>query len=329
MSESFPHISSCLQDIERIMESELAKEDKRVYGMLIPFLKRGGKRIRPTLALLSCGAVGGDRTKAIEPAAVIELFHNFTLIHDDIEDDSQFRRGEPTLQITHGIPIALNSGDALYTLLWKKLVSLKMPPSKMVRMQMLYADAFKRVVDGQGIELSWIKDGRFDVSEEEYKGMIGGKTAALMGLSCEMGAMVGGARKSVQGNLREYGECIGAAFQIQDDALNVVGDFEKYKKEIGGDISEGKRTLMVVHCLSKASAQDKALLTQILASHTRDQAQISEAIAILKRYGSVEYARGVSLKLVERAKSLIKRLPESVDKSSLVSAAEFVVSREK
>ena len=113
-----------LQAVERMMEDELSKEDKRVYGMLIPFLKRGGKRIRPTLAILSCGAVGGDRSAVVEPAAVIELFHNFTLIHDDIEDDSQFRRGEPTLQITHGIPVALNSGDALYTFLWKKLVSL-------------------------------------------------------------------------------------------------------------------------------------------------------------------------------------------------------------
>ncbi len=126
--EMASYLTPNIQDVERIMEDALANEDGRVYGMLIPFLKRGGKRIRPMLAIATCGAVGGDRKAAVEPASVIELFHNFTLIHDDIEDDSRYRRGEPTLQITHGIPIALNSGDALYTLLWRKLISIKMPP---------------------------------------------------------------------------------------------------------------------------------------------------------------------------------------------------------
>jgi len=323
------HIIPYLQDVEAIMEGELAKEDGRVYGMLIPFLKRGGKRIRPILAIASCGAVGGDRKAVIEPASVIELFHNFTLIHDDIEDDSRFRRGEPTLQITHGIPIALNSGDALYTLLWKKLISIKMPPARLVRMQALYADAFKRVVDGQGLELSWIKEGRFDVSEEEYLQMIGGKTSALMGLSCEIGALIGGGTRREQKAMRGFGESVGTAFQIQDDVLNVSGQFEKYKKEIGGDISEGKRTLMVVHCLAHASAQEKERLITILSTHSRDPKDINEAIAYLKKHGSVEYARDRAISLVGKAKSLLKGLPDSEDKAALLSIADYIVNREK
>jgi geranylgeranyl pyrophosphate synthase len=326
--ELYPHIDRSLSEIEAMMERDLSSEDPRVYGMLAPFLRRGGKRIRPALCLLACGACGGRSQDALLPAAIIEMFHNFTLIHDDIEDQSQFRRGEPSLHIQHGLAIALNSGDALYTLLWDRLVSLPLPPARLVRMQKIYVEAFKRVVDGQGIELDWIRKGRFDVSEEEYLQMIGGKTSALIGLSCEAGALIAGAGKSRRASLRSYGESIGAAFQIQDDVLNLTGDFEKYKKEIGGDVSEGKRTLMVVHCLSGAKPERARRLSAILSSHTRDQGEIREAIAILEESGSIEYARRRAGELVNRAKAGLRRMPESADKSSLMALADYVVSRD-
>jgi geranylgeranyl diphosphate synthase type I len=306
------------------MEKELDEEDERIYGMLSPFIMRGGKRIRPVLALLSCGAVGGKYSDAIQPAAMIELFHNFTLIHDDIEDDSQFRRGEPTLHITHGIPIAINSSDALYTLIWKKIVSMEMPSKRLMELQRMYAESFKRVVDGQGIEISWINSGRFDVKEQEYLKMIEGKTSALIGLSCEVGAFLG--NHEYREILKNYGEKIGAAFQIHDDILNVTGDFKKYKKEIGGDISEGKRTLMVVYSLRNSPKKKK--LVSILTSHSKNKEDIEEAINILKDSGSIEYASSYSDKLVKEAKEQIKELPDSKDKKSLIKIADYVISRE-
>jgi geranylgeranyl pyrophosphate synthase len=326
--DSHSHIAPYLRSVEQLMEARLDAEDKRVYGLLVPFLKRGGKRIRPVLALLSCGAAGGSYDAAVEPAAIIELFHNFTLIHDDIEDDSQFRRGEPALHVSHGVPMALNSGDALYTLLWRDLVCLKLGPARLVALQKLYSDSFKKVVDGQGIELSWLRSGRFDVTEQEYLGMIGGKTAALMGLSCEAGAFVAGAGARARGALRSYGESIGAAFQIQDDVLNVSGEFEKYRKEIGGDISEGKRTLMVVHCLSKAGESERKRLMEILSSHSRKKEDIGEAISLLKRHGSVDYARKKAESLVGSALKSISGLPESADRKALSSIADYVIKRE-
>lgn len=311
------------------METRLGAEDERVYGLLVPFLRRGGKRIRPVLALLSCGAVGGAYEAVVEPAAIIEMFHNFSLIHDDIEDDSQFRRGEPALHVTYGVPMALNSGDALYTLLWRELLGLKFRPSQLIKLQKLYADAFKRVVDGQGVELAWIRAGRFDVTEKEYLQMIGGKTAALMGLSCEVGVFIGGGGKRARKALRDYGEGLGAAFQIQDDVLNVTGEFEKYQKEIGGDISEGKRTLMVVHCLSKASDTERTRLTQILASHSRTKEDIEEAIGLLKKHGSVEYAQKSADRLVQKAVKCLARLPDGKDKTALLALADYVIKRER
>ncbi|NYZ73513.1 polyprenyl synthetase family protein [Candidatus Micrarchaeota archaeon] len=326
--ELHPRVKPHLSEIERIMQDELGKEEPRIYGMLAPFLKRGGKRIRPALCLLSCGAVGGKYEDVLQPAAIIELFHNFTLVHDDIEDDSQFRRGEPTLHVSYGIPIALNSGDALYTLLWNKLVSLRLPPSRLVKLEQLYAASFKRVVDGQGLELAWIKEGRFDVSEEDYLAMIYGKTSALMGLSCEAGAMIAGGGKRLRSALRDYGEKIGAAFQIQDDVLNLTGDFEKYKKEIGGDITEGKRTFMVVHCLARAGEKDKQRLTAILSSHSKEKADIDEAVGILKASGSIDYARKKAEKLVKDAKKRIGSLKDGDDKTNLLAIADYVVNRE-
>ncbi|MEW6723280.1 MAG: polyprenyl synthetase family protein [Candidatus Micrarchaeota archaeon] len=327
--DHYSHLAPHLSKVESIMERELGKEDERVYGMLVPFLKRGGKRIRPALCLLGCGASGGDYGDALEPAAIIELFHNFTLIHDDIEDGSQFRRGEPTLHVQFGIPMALNTGDALYTLLWKRLVGLPLGASKLVRLQKLYSESFKRVVEGQGVELHWIRSGRFDVSESDYLGMIGGKTSALMGLSCEAGAFIAGAGKRRQAALRRYGELVGAAFQIQDDVLNLTGDFGKYMKEIGGDITEGKRTLMVVHCLSLAPEPERARLTSILSSHTAEAGSVREAIEILGRSGSIDYARERAKSLIAAAKKELGKLPESRDRASLESIADYVISREK
>lgn len=324
----YRHIRPYLKEVERIMRADLRKQDERTYGMLPAFLHRGGKRIRPALSLLCCSAVGGDFTAVLEPAAILEMFHNFTLIHDDIEDNSQVRRGEPALHITHGIAMALNSGDALYTLLWKRIVQLNLEPSKLIELQQLYAEAFKRVVDGQGIELYWIQEGIFDVSEAEYLEMIQGKTSALIGLSCEMGAFLGGADKSQRKALRTYGEKIGTAFQIQDDVLNLIGDFEKYQKEIGGDITEGKRTLMVVHCLGRANKTDKKNLTSILASKSSKKADIETAIKILEKYGSIKYAQEKASRLVEDAKKHLEALPDSKDKEALVSVANYVINRE-
>ncbi|MBD3210854.1 polyprenyl synthetase family protein [Candidatus Micrarchaeota archaeon] len=324
---SYRHIRPYLSEVERAMRTQLRREDERTYGMLPSFLSRGGKRIRPALTMLCCGAVGGYYTDAVEPSAILELFHNFTLVHDDIEDGAEFRRGEPALHVAHGIPIALNSGDALYTLLWKDLVNLNMEPSRLVKLQKLYAESFKRVVEGQGIELYWIKEGKFDISEKEYYEMIEGKTSALTGLSCELGAFLGNADKDLKKSLREYGELLGTAFQIQDDVLNVTGDFKTYKKEIGGDIREGKRTIMVVHCLKNASKADKKKLVSTLSSDTKTKDDIQAVIELFRKHGSIEHAQAKARLLAEEAKEHLEGLSPSKDKDTLLELGDYVVSR--
>ena len=324
----YSSIAPELSKVEKEMEKMLRDEPREVYGMLHPFIKLGGKRIRPALAILSYKAVGGKGDDVITPAALIEMFHNFTLIHDDIEDDSQFRRGEPTLHKKYGIPMALNSGDALYTLIWERLANIDVDAEKFRTLEKTFSSDFKKVVEGQGIELDWEHNRKFDITEEKYFDLIGKKTAALMGLSCETGAFLGGADEKRKA-LRKFGEEIGVAFQIQDDVLNVIGDFEKYQKEIGGDITEGKRTLMVVHCLKHAESGEKEKLKSILSANSGKKEDIDYVIDLFRKYGSIDYAKDHAIRMIEDAKKQLDVLEDAREKKTLLSIADFVVKREK
>jgi len=323
----YDFIKPDIDKVESRIEELIPKEPEEVYGILPSFIRRGGKRIRPMLVLLCCSAVGGRKEDGIEPAALIEVFHNFTLIHDDICDDSKMRRGEPTLNVEYGVPISLNAGDALYTILWEGLASLKIN-GKTTEIQKMFSKAFRKVVEGQGIELNWYREKRFDLTEEEYFKMIGGKTAALMGLSCETGAFIGEGDQQTRESLRNFGEKIGLAFQIHDDLLNITGDFDKYKKEIGGDITEGKRTLMVLDTLKKAEEDEREKLTGILNSNSSKKEDIDFAVSLLKRYGSVDYAREKAEELVNDAVSSLEVLKDSEEKKALLSLSEYIVRRE-
>lgn len=325
----YKSIAPELAEVEEEIEKMLKDEAEEIYGMLIPFVKSGGKRIRPALAILSYKATGGKNNDILMPATLIEMFHNFTLVHDDIEDNSQFRRGEPTLHKKYGIPIALNSGDALYNLIWKGLADLDLECEKYRELHRIFASDFKRVVEGQGLELDWEHNDKFDVTEEKYFDMIGKKTAALMGLSCETGGFLAGADEKTRKALRNFGESIGTAFQIQDDVLNIIGDFDKYQKEIGGDITEGKRTLMVVHAMKNAGKDEKEKILSILSSNSDKKEDIDYVIGIFKKYGSIDYAIEHAMKMVDDAKKQLDVLDDSDEKNTLISIADFVVKREK
>lgn len=316
-----------LKKVEEKIKELIPKEEKDVYGMLEEYIFRGGKRIRPALLMLSFRSLGGKNFDlAFKAAAIVELFHNFTLIHDDIEDDSQFRRGKPTLHKIFGVPIALNSGDALYTIVWRELASFSLVNKYDVVVAL--GNSFKEVVEGQGIELQLIRDNNFSVTEEEYFKIIKKKTAALLGASCEVGAILADSDKKTREKFKEFGELLGLAFQIRDDALNLVGDFDKYKKEIGGDITEGKRTLMVIHSLAHLKEKEKDELLKILSSKTRSKAKIKRAISLIKSTNSIEYALSKAKEFKERADRLLDDVPNSEAKSELLKISSYILSRE-
>ncbi|MCX8162942.1 MAG: polyprenyl synthetase family protein [Candidatus Micrarchaeota archaeon] len=300
-------------------------EPEEVYSLIKEFIKRGGKRLRPLLVLSTCSLVGGKVSDAIDAAIAVELFHNFTLIHDDIEDNSLMRRGKPCLHVQYGLPLSLNAGDGLFMLVWKAALNIK---KHNLEAQKILLDSFTAVLEGQAIELAWYQKNKWDLTISDYMKMVGGKTASLLGGCCKVGALLGGANSQEQNNLFNYGYYLGLGFQIQDDILNLIGQEEKYKKEIGGDIKEGKRTLMVLHCLEHCSKSDKIKLKKILSS-SPEKEDIAWAIELIKSTGSIDFAKKHSLSLVEKAKSYLKNFKANEDKEDLIQLANFVLTREE
>jgi geranylgeranyl diphosphate synthase, type I len=315
-----------------LVEAQMAKTIPRdatpteVYGLIWEFLDLGGKRFRPLLTLASARACGGRDEDALPPAAAIELFHNFTLIHDDIEDNSQMRRGKACLHIRHGVPLALNAGDGLFMTVWRAAFAIRSPKSAAIQATLLRS--FTAVLEGQARELGWHQDHRWDLWIDDYLGMVGGKTAALVEAACEVGALCADAKPAHVKALAAYGRSIGIAFQIQDDVLNLVGEEEKYKKEIGGDIHEGKRTLMVLHALPRLSAPDAKRLRSILDSQSAVGADIDWSILKLRAAGSIDYASDYSKKLIDDSLASLSKLPKSEAREELEAVARFIIERE-
>ncbi|MEM4272345.1 MAG: polyprenyl synthetase family protein [Candidatus Bilamarchaeaceae archaeon] len=326
-------IKSYIEEQSRLIEGALYKEipdqPPFIYGMIREFISRGGKRIRPVLTLAVAEAFGGKREDALPYAVAIELFHNFTLIHDDIEDSSLMRRGKPTLHAQFGIPIAINSGDALYTVVWHALLNKEIPPERLVGAFSRLLRGYALVVEGQGTELEWYHQKTFSISEEDYFRMATGKTGALMGVACEIGAYAAGASDADCLAMREFGEKLGLSFQIKDDVLNLTADPSKYKKRIGEDIEEGKRSLITIHLLSRLPERERKRVISILLKEKKPRREISEIIALAKKHGSIEYALSVSNRLIADAKSCLHAVRDEKKRAILESIADCLAIREK
>lgn len=318
-------------EINETMEEVIPRTEKpdTVYSLIWNFLDRGGKRFRPLMTLLCCRAVGSEYEGIRKAATAFELFHNFTLVHDDIEDDSLKRRGEPCLHVTYGIPLAINAGDGLFVYVWKAVEESNIPKDKLQRSINIYNKAFKRVLDGQGWEIGWFTNNIWDLTEEDYLMMVKGKTGALIAGACELGAYLGDGTEEQIETLRDFGLAVGIAFQIQDDILDIVGDNKKFQKVIRGDITEGKRTLMVIHTLEKCTAEEKEYLTKTLDAHTRDENEINKVVKLFEKYDSITYAKEYAKAIVNKEKEkLQEKISDSDAKEKLIALADFFVNRE-
>ena len=287
----------------------------------------GGKKIRPSLAVLSCQAVGGKSEYALKTAAAIELIHTFSLIHDDIMDKDDMRRGEPSVHVLWGEPMAILAGDTLFSKAFETVIRTKIDDSSYKRVNEALAvvvDSCIKICEGQACDMSF--EEQFDVKESEYMNMIYKKTAALIAAATKAGAIMGGGTPEQVEALSEYGRLIGLSFQIQDDYLDVISDEESLGKPVGSDIVEGKMTLMVVKALAEASPEDKETLIAILKENNPDR--VDEAIGIFEKYGSIQYAHDLALDNVKKAKELLDILDDSEAKDALLLIADFVLQRQ-
>ena len=293
-------------------------------------LERGGKRWRPVMVGLCAEAVGGKWDEAIEFAPIVEIIHNGTLMQDDVEDDSQARRGEPCTHKKFGIDVAINTGTIMYYWPMAQIYEnkFKLTSDQKLKIYEIYFEEMIRVTSGQALDIIWHQGG-FTPNENEYLNMCLSKTGVLAKFACQLGAIVGNATDEQIKALGAFGQIVGTGFQIQDDILELTDDvFKKGKGSIGGDIHEGKRTLIVIRTLEIAKDSDKERLIEILDSHTEKEEELQEALDIINKYDGIDYSKKKAEELVLNAwADADKVLKDSNAKTILKKFAEYLVDR--
>ena len=302
--------------------------DRYLYDPLKHYSENGGKRHRPLICFAACMAVGGDPVLATSAASAIEHFHTAALIHDDIADEAELRRGEPCLHLTEGLGLAINMGDLALSMVNGTVVhDDNLDAETKVRVLTELTEMTRRTIEGQALDIGWARDGRYDITPEDYLVMATHKTAHYSGaVPLAVGAIIGGGTEAEIEALRNYGLDTGLAFQIQDDLLNLIGNEESTKKDFRNDITEGKRTLVVVHALQNSPQRDR--LIQILSSKEKDPEILAEAVRIMEESGSVEFARNYAENLTSIAKNrLVDMVKPSSARDLLISMADWFVKR--
>jgi len=301
-----------------------------LYDPLLGYSCNGGKRHRPLICFAACEAVGGDVVKATSAAAAIEHFHTAALIHDDIADEAELRRGAPCLHLVEGVGLAINAGDLGLSLVNGTVMrDESLDDATKVRVVTELINMTRRTIEGQALDIGWARDGRYDITPEDYLVMATHKTAHYSGaVPLAIGAIIGGGTEAEVEALRNYGLDTGLAFQIQDDLLNLIGSEEATQKDFRNDITEGKRTLVVVHALQ--NSPDRQRLIDILSSKEKDPAVLEEAVSIMQASGSIDYARAYAENLTSIAKNrLVDMIDSSPARDLLISMADWFVNRLK
>lgn len=310
---------------------------RHLYDLVRDYPGRGGKGLRPALCMATCAAFGGSVELAARSAAAVEMFHNGFLIHDDIEDESDLRRGRPTLHAAHGIPLALNAGDAMFVLSMRPLLE-NLPEIGPGLAWMIFAEVEHMVresVEGQAIELGWVRDNPARLEDADYFRMCLKKTCWYTTMHpIRIGALIGAGGSVPPDALNGFGYFLGLAFQIQDDLLNLVGELHKYGKEIGGDVLEGKRTLPLLHLLRTLPPARRRSVLRYLAKPRRRRTQAETALILseMEDFGSIAHARQTARFLagaaLEEFDQVYGQLPQSGHRDFLRDLVVFMIERD-
>lgn len=268
-----------LPEIQEIVKSNIEKISwsstlaRGLYDPIDYVMSLGGKRIRPSLLLMSADAFGANPRDLVNQALAIEVFHNFTLLHDDVMDNAPVRRGKPTVHVKWSENTAILSGDAMLIKAYELLAD-GMPADKLPYVLALFSKTAREVCEGQQLDMEF--ESRNDVAESEYLEMIRLKTAVLLAASLKIGAMLAGADEDKADLIYEFGINIGLAFQLKDDLLDVYGDPDSFGKQVGGDIKERKKTFLLINAYAKATASQRERLDTLLAEDDVDVKAVTE-----------------------------------------------------
>jgi geranylgeranyl diphosphate synthase, type II len=321
------------------MKAYLPETEPRqhLWDLVAEYPGRGGKAIRPALCLATAVAFGGELQEALPSAVAIELLHNAFLVHDDIQDASLRRRGLPTLHAQYGVPLALNAGDALAILAGEALRDNRRVLGS--RLATRIGDEFdlmaRRTLEGQARELGWRRDVVLDLEPDDYLDLIMHKTCWYTTIHpLRVGALIGTLGRADPDALVRFGFYLGAAFQIRDDLLNLVGDEAKYGKESCGDLYEGKRTLMVIHLLRETRGADRHTVGRFLAMERlqRTPGDVATILELMRRYGSIDFAREFGLGIASAAgdafEAAFADLPDSPERRFVHELIAWMLERD-
>ena len=332
MSRLSSQISESAEKVNRFIEKvvDLEGNPKLLYRAARHIIDAGGKRLRPFLVLKSCKLVGGKEEDAIPTAASLELLHTFTLLHDDIMDKDEKRRGVSTVHNQWGVPIAIVAGDLLFAKVYEVITKFTdakhVAPKRVVQVLKEISEATVTICEGQTLDMMF--GSKETVSEDEYFEMIKAKTAALFETSARCGGILGDANTSQVEHLGEFGHYSGIAFQVIDDVLGLTADEKVLKKPVGNDIREGKRTLIVVRALEKASKNQKKTILETLGDGSASPERIRETIELIDSLGAIDYAKEVAEQYIERAKEALASFPASEDREDLISLSDLIFARQ-
>jgi len=308
-----------------------------LYGIIREALSRAGKGLRPALCLATCGAYGGNIENALNSAAALEMLHNAFLIHDDVEDLSETRHGSPAVHVEHGLPLAVNTGDAMQALSMRLLREnvRTLGPETAWKIFDEFDHLLLRSLEGQAMELGWIRNNEMLLDTGDYIRMVLLKTGWYSFIHpCRIGAIVAGRGDRDLTPFNEFGLLLGLAFQIHDDVLNLIGT-GAYGKELSGDLYEGKRTLMLLHLLENSDAFEKQRMTGILskARQYRLPSEISWLYGLMRERGSIDFAQSASREFLAAARqffdSAYRDCPENEHKTFLRQLMDYIVDRDR
>lgn len=303
--------------ITHIEKYDVSKEPKNLYEPIQYILKLGGKRLRPVLTLMTAEIFNCDYKKALNAALSIEVFHNFSLVHDDIMDDAPLRRGEETVHEKWNINTGILSGDAMLIMAYQLFENYE--ANTFQSLAKLFSKTALEVCEGQQYDVDF--ETRNDVAIPEYLKMIEFKTAVLVGAAMKMGAIVANASVEDQNSIYEFGKNLGIAFQLQDDYLDAFGDPKTFGKQVGGDIIENKKTYLYIKALEFSNESDKAELSKLFSSTPKDvSTKIETAKQFFENSGSAKATKKAIEDYTQKAFDVLTSLNISVDKKKLLKA---------
>lgn len=318
-----------ISELRTLIDDQLSlflkpKEPVSLYEPMHYTIAGGGKRLRPIMVILSCKAVGGKFEDSINAAIAVELLHNFTLVHDDIMDQDDKRRGRKTVHKKWNESVAILAGDGLLALAYESLMRTKSPLIKQIIR--LFSKALLEVCEGQALDSEFEK--RDDVSLIDYFTMIDKKTAKLFAMACQIGALCGGGKKSESENLRQFGESLGRAFQVQDDLLDITSEEKVLGKSFGSDVRQGKKTFLLIHAIQNATVTDRELLLKILDSKDIALRQVEEIRLVFERAGTISAAQDEIKKALAAAGNSLEGLPKTQARCTLEMLLDNVAKRD-